>query len=467
MRNKASTASSPASREVMAVSELNRQAKRLLEGHFQQVWVQGEISNFARPQSGHWYFSLKDSKAQIRCAMFRNRNSMLRFKPVEGDELIARGRISLYEGRGDFQLIVDNLQPAGAGALQLQLEQLKEKLRQEGLFDNDRKQTLPKHPQHVAIVSSASGAALQDILTVFKRRAPQILLSVFPVSVQGAESAAQLTRAIATLNSQSGGLLKPIDAIIVARGGGSLEDLWSFNNEALARVIHQCAIPVISAVGHETDFTICDLVADVRAPTPTAAAELLSPDSSALVRALAQAAARLQRMMLKQLDNAAKDLTQTSRLLRHPGRRLEEHSQRCDDLHQRMLRAIANHLKTRRDTLGLNTATLLANSPRHSIELARERIRASRSRLLPAIQTTLNHNNANLAHYARMLHTVSPLATLQRGYGIVELEDGGNFSILRDAGQAAIGQQMRARVAHGHVLAAVTAVEKEKSDNQE
>lgn len=460
-------ANSSASRKVLAVSELNRDAKRLLEGHFQQVWVQGEISNFARPQSGHWYFSLKDSKAQIRCAMFRNRNSLLRFKPAEGDELIARGRISLYEGRGDFQLIVDNIQPAGAGALQRQLEQLTEKLRLEGLFNNDEKQALPEHPRHVAIVSSASGAALQDILTVFERRAPQVQLSVFPVSVQGAGSAEQLTRAVTALGTKSGNLRMPVDAIVVARGGGSLEDLWSFNNEALARAIHHCTIPVVSAVGHETDFTICDLVADVRAPTPTAAAELLSPDNSALVRALAQVALRLQRIMLLHLDSAHKDLTQTSRLLRHPGRRVEEHSQRCDDLQQRMLRAISNHLKTCQNFLGFSGGALLANSPRHSIELARGRLSANQSRLAPAIETKLNHNNANLAHYARMLHSVSPLATLQRGYGIVELDVRGRFSILRDAEHASIGQRLRARVARGHVLAEVTAVENEKSDNQE
>ncbi|MFK7733764.1 MAG: exodeoxyribonuclease VII large subunit [Pseudomonadales bacterium] len=462
------TAHSSTSREVLAVSELNRQAKRLLEGHFQQVWVQGEISNFARPQSGHWYFSLKDSKAQIRCAMFRNRNSLLRFKPTEGDELIARGRISLYEGRGDFQLIVDNIQPAGAGALQVQLEQLKEKLRLEGLFNNDNKRILPQHPRHVAIVSSASGAALQDILTVFKRRAPQVVLSVLPVSVQGAGSAEQLTKAITALSSKSNNFKTPIDAIVVARGGGSLEDLWSFNSEALARAIHQCDVPVVSAVGHETDFTICDLVADVRAPTPTAAAELLSPDSSALVRALADAAMRLQRMMLLHLDNAAKDLIQTSRLLRHPGRRLEEHSQRCDDLQQRMLRAIASRLKTSKDALAYNSAGLLANSPQHAIELARARIHSSQGRLAPAIKTSINHSNANLAHYARMLHTVSPLATLQRGYGIVELaQDDDGYSILRDAEQASPGQQLRARLAHGHVMAEVTAIETGNSDNQE
>ncbi len=465
MRNKTAPANGPVSRNVLAVSELNRQAKRLLEGHFQQVWVQGEISNLARPQSGHWYFSLKDSKAQIRCAMFRNRNSLLRFKPKEGDELIARGRISLYEGRGDFQLIVDNLQPAGAGALQQQLEQLKEKLRQEGLFDADSKQLLPEHPRHVAIVSSASGAALQDILTVFKRRSPQVLLSVFPVSVQGVGSAEQLTRAIRALSTNSARLNLPIDAVIVARGGGSMEDLWSFNSESLARAIYQCSLPVVSAVGHETDFTLCDLVADVRAPTPTAAAELLSPDNSTLVRGLIQVAQRLQRIMLLRLDSATKDLSQTRRLLRHPGRRLEEHSQRCDDLQQRLLRAMSAQLEGGRNLLGLNSATLLANSPQHAIELARERLSASQGRLAPAINSALNHRNANLAHYARMLHTVSPLATLQRGYAIVELETGGEYSILRDAKQAAPGQQVRARLAQGQVLAEITAIE--ASDDQE
>ena len=264
-----------ASENVLSVTELNRRARQLLEVHLSTVWVRGEISNLSMPSSGHWYFTLKDDKAQIRCAMFRGNNALLRFKPEHGMQVIARGRVSLYEGRGDYQLIAENLQVDGAGDLQIAFEQLKAKLEAECLFDEDFKQELPTLPKHVGVITSPTGAAIRDILSVFRRRFPAIKISIFPVPVQGVAAAPAIVRALQLANTQH-----DIDALILARGGGSLEDLWAFNEEIVARAVFASEIPVVSAVGHETDFTICDFVADVRAPTPSAAAELLSPDGA-------------------------------------------------------------------------------------------------------------------------------------------------------------------------------------------
>jgi exodeoxyribonuclease VII large subunit len=258
---------------ILSVTELNRRARQLLEVHLATVWVRGEISNLSMPSSGHWYFTLKDDKAQIRCAMFRGNNALLRFKPEHGMQVIARGRVSLYEGRGDYQLIAENLQVDGAGNLQIAFEQLKAKLEDERLFDDDFKQELPTLPKHVGVITSPTGAAIRDILSIFKRRFPAIQISIFPVPVQGADAAPAIIKALQLANKHTG-----FDALILARGGGSLEDLWAFNEEAVARAVFASEIPVVSAIGHETDFTICDFVADIRAATPSAAAELLSPD---------------------------------------------------------------------------------------------------------------------------------------------------------------------------------------------
>ncbi len=441
-------------RPVLAVSELNRQVKRLLEDNFTQVWVQGEISNMARPQSGHWYFSLKDDQAQIRCAMFRNRNRMLRFKPDSGDEVIVRGRVSLYEGRGDYQLIVENLQPAGAGALQQQLEQLKAQLLAEGLFAAEQKQALPPMPRHVAIISSPTGAALQDILSVFRRRSPQVLLSVLPVSVQGAAAEPDVVAALQSLNEQGHTLATPVDAVIIARGGGSLEDLWAFNGERLVRAVHACGLPVVSAVGHETDITLCDLAADARAPTPSAAAELLSPDSAALLNVLGSMQHKLVRLVRRYCTQAQRELDQTARLLRHPGRRLEDHNQRCDELAERLLRAM--HANQNRQGLLLQhaTAQLQRFQPQRELQAARQRLQASSARLPPAWQQVLSQKLAEFGHLSKMLHTVSPLATLQRGYAIVE-SDPAPRRIIRNASELQQGDTIRARLAEGSVLATV------------
>lgn len=439
-------------RKVLSVTQLNRDAKRLLEGQFGQVWVQGELSNLARPQSGHWYFSLKDSKAQIRCAMFRNRNSLLRFKPQEGQEVIARGRISLYEGRGDFQMIVDNLQPAGEGAMQAELERLRQKLAKEGLFDEHDKQALPEQAQHIAIVSSASGAALQDILTVFARRAPQILLSLYPVQVQGDAAPGQLRHAVDALSRAGDDMTPPLDAIILARGGGSLEDLWAFNDEALARAIAASPIPIVSAVGHETDFSISDWVADCRAPTPSAAAELLSPDTSSILSDIQHQRQRLIRAMAMLLQRSGKDLAQLRRLLRHPGQRLEEHHQRCDELSGRLLSSMQSRLKQAELTLQMQQSELRRNSPESRLEVAQLRVKQLQDRLLPAQQHQLKLASNQFNSHMRLLNTVSPLATLQRGYAIVETQSG---QIVRRSDDVSSGDRITARLGSGEVSAIV------------
>jgi exodeoxyribonuclease VII large subunit len=254
---------------ILSVTDLNRRARQLLEIQFSMVWVRGEISNLSTPSSGHSYFTLKDNKAQIRCAMFKGNNSLLRFKPEHGMQIIARGRVSLYEGRGDYQLIIENMSVDGAGNLQIAFEQLKQKLADERLFDEEFKQALPAFPQHIGVITSPTGAVIRDILSVLKRRFPAIRVSIFPVPVQGEYAAPAIVHALALANQQA-----DIDTLILARGGGSLEDLWAFNEEAVVRAVFASEIPVVSAVGHETDFTLCDFVADVRAPTPSVAAEL-------------------------------------------------------------------------------------------------------------------------------------------------------------------------------------------------
>ena len=441
------------SRQVFAVAELNRKARQLLETHFSTVWVQGEISNFARPQSGHWYFTLKDSSAQVRCAMFRNKNNRLRFQPKEGDEVIARGRISLYEGRGDYQLIVENLEPAGAGALQQQFEQLKKRLQQEGLFTSERKIDLPTYPEHIVVITSATGAALRDIISVFKRRAPHILLSVYPVVVQGQESAGQIVSAITHLNRQHGALSTPVDAIILARGGGSLEDLWSFNEEIVARAIDNSTLPIVSAVGHETDITISDMVADYRAPTPSAAAEVLSPDMAGIKNQLEQYKGRLINTAGMRLSRANQALAQTARLLRHPGQRLEEHNQRCDELADRLQRSTTLVLANKGLHFQHQADRLINQAPSAKIVLSAKMLDGLSQRLRPAMQQRLQQVTAAFLQQTRVLETVSPLATLDRGYSILKDEGG---AIIRDANRLQPGDLIEATLSNGKIQAAVT-----------
>ncbi len=434
----------------LTVSELNHQARHLLESSFMQVWVEGELSGFSRPSSGHWYFSLKDQKCQIRCAMFRGANQRIRTLPREGDQIRIRGKVTLYENRGDFQIIVEHLEPAGLGALQQAFEALKARLQGEGLFDPARKKPIPATPRHIGVVTSPTGAAIHDILTVLKRRCPAIPVTLYPTAVQGEAATADIVRAID--RAQQHGLA---DVLIIGRGGGSLEDLWCFNEEAVARAIAACPIPTVSAVGHEVDVTIADFVADLRAPTPSAAAEKISPDQQDWLRRLAEQQGRLgqsARRLLQRLDN---QLGHLSARLRDPRRELLEKAQRMDELELRLNKAIRDRLDQQKQKTDYLLQRMSAQSPRRTLKTVREQTQRLEERLTLATRHQLRQKDERLQHIAQTLHVVSPLATLGRGYAIVKDD---NDRIVRKAGDLETGSQITARLGHGSVSARVTEI---------
>jgi exodeoxyribonuclease VII large subunit len=415
-----------------------------------QVWVEGELSGFSRPSSGHWYFSLKDQKCQIRCAMFRGANQRIRTLPREGDQIRIRGKVTLYENRGDFQIIVEHLEPAGLGALQQAFEALKARLQGEGLFDPARKKPIPATPRHIGVVTSPTGAAIHDILTVLKRRCPAIPVTLYPTAVQGQPATADIVQAID--RAQQHGLA---DVLIIGRGGGSLEDLWCFNEEAVARAIAACPIPTVSAVGHEVDVTIADFVADLRAPTPSAAAEKISPDQQDWLRRLTEQQGRLgqsARRLLQRLDN---QLGHLSARLRDPRRELLEKAQRMDELELRLNKAIRDRLDQQKQKTDYLLQRMSAQSPRRTLKTVREQTQRLEERLTLATRHQLRQKDERLQHIAQTLHVVSPLATLGRGYAIVKDD---NDRIVRKAGDLETGSQITARLGHGSVSARVTEI---------
>ena len=458
MSNPFSDSKQPAA---LTVSQLNRQARSLLESHFDFVWVEGEVSNFAAPSSGHWYFSLKDGNAQVRCAMFRGRNQRLRFTPENGEHVRLRCRVSLYEGRGEFQLIVEHMEQAGAGALQAAFEKLKAKLLAEGLFDPQRKKPLPESVSHLGVVTSPTGAAIHDILTVLKRRCPAIEVSILPVAVQGEGAASEIARAIEQANRwQAEGKIS-LDALIVGRGGGSLEDLWAFNEEIVARAIADSELPIVSAVGHEVDFSIADMAADHRAPTPSAAAELLSPDQREQMERLKKLEADLVRLIRRKLADAQTRLDHLRARLKHPGAQLREQSQRLDELEQRLILAQKNLLARKRSELALLESRLQASSPLPRIQRMQTELQTLQQRMENAMQAKLQVAKSQLAHLAGMLDSLSPLATLARGYAIVTDDKG---SVVTDASTVEIGSQLEARLAKGRIGLTVDRIEPGEDD---
>ncbi|MCD4862793.1 exodeoxyribonuclease VII large subunit [Pseudomonas sp. PLB05] len=429
-------------REVLSVSQLNSRARVLLEDVFAQVWVEGEISNLAKPASGHLYFTLKDGQAQVRCALFRQHAGRVRQALRDGLAVKVRGKVSLFEGRGDYQLILDSVEPAGDGALRLAFEALKERLAAEGLFAAERKRALPAHPQRIGIVSSPTGAVIRDIVSVFKRRAPQVELTLIPTAVQGREATAQIVRALQLADRQG------FDALILARGGGSLEDLWCFNEEPVARALAACQTPVVSAVGHETDVSIADFVADVRAPTPSAAAELLAPHSADLRQRLDGLHRQLLLRMRERLARERLRLEACSRRLRHPGERLRQQAQRLDDLDLRLRRAYVIAQNRRRDRLAHLDTRLAGQHPGRQLALLRQRLEQLADRLPRVMQRQLKERQQRLAGTVQTLQIVSPLATLGRGYSILLDERG---QAVRVASQVQPGQKLHARLAEGEL----------------
>ncbi|MFZ6047791.1 exodeoxyribonuclease VII large subunit [Pseudomonas sp. CR3202] len=429
-------------REVLTVSQLNQRARHLLEDVFPQVWVEGEISNLARPASGHLYFTLKDAQAQVRCALFRQHAQRVRQALRDGLAVRVRGKVSLFEGRGDYQLIADAVEPAGDGALRLAFEALKEKLAAEGLFAAERKRPLPPHPRRIGIVSSPTGAVIRDIISVFRRRAPQVQLTLVPTAVQGREATAQIVRALALADAQG------FDALILARGGGSLEDLWCFNEEAVARTVAACRTPIVSAVGHETDVSISDFVADVRAPTPSAAAELLAPDTGDLQQRLDSLHRRLVLRLQDRLLRERLRLDGLFRRLRHPGERLRQQAQRLDDLDMRLRRAFERQQQVRHERLARLDTRLAAQHPGRTLALLRQKLDGLATRLPRAAHAALKDRRQRLDALAQTLHVVSPLATLGRGYSILLDERG---QAIRAASQTHPGQRLKARLGEGEL----------------
>ena len=435
---------------IFTVSRLNAEVRLLLENEMGIVWLVGEISNFSAPVSGHWYLTLKDSRAQVKCAMFRGNNRRVTFKPQNGNQVLVKARLSLYEPRGDYQLIIESMQPEGDGRLQQEFEKLKMNLAAEGLFAQSNKQPLPEHPKRVGVITSKTGAALYDILDVLKRRDPSLPVVVYPTMVQGEEAAIQIAQAIGRANERN-----ECDVLIVGRGGGSLEDLWCFNNEIVARTIAASQIPIISAVGHEIDVTIADFVADMRAPTPSAAAELVSRDNSHKEQAFSAKRARL----ISAIRHSLMKHAQTTHALKfrlekqHPSYQLQKQSQQLDDLDMRLRRGITQYLKQHQQRIERKHHQLQLHSPVKHLGEQKLHLQRSEQKLLDAMDKTLLTTRHQLAMAAEKLETVSPLATLKRGYSITHSASKQTVSSIEDVN---VGEVIKTQVEDGVIESQVT-----------
>lgn len=449
----------PGGREIYSISALNEAARATLENRLGHVWVEGEISNIARPASGHVYFSLKDSRAQIRCAMFRNRSRSLGFDPDNGLAVVASGRVSIYTARGDYQLIVESLEAAGDGLLRLRYEQLKQRLFEQGLFDEARKRELPSWPRAIGVVTSPSGAAVRDIITVLARRCPMIPVILYPAAVQGATAAADIEAAIGRANRRA-----ECDVLIVGRGGGSLEDLWPFNEERVALAIDASDIPVVSAVGHEVDVTIADFVADLRAATPSAAAELVSPDTVAARKQCHSLGQRLVNATRAALASRLREVGQLRARLLSPRRQLENSAQRVDELAQRLAHAVDMQQQLRRGRLHALTTRIAARSPVNTLTLMQSRLTHLHQRLAAAVNQRLAERRQALGSFEAVLKAMGPGATLERGYALVADSEG---RLVRSAADVAPGSEITTTLARGKLVSEVTTAVLPSAENDQ
>ncbi|CAA9889927.1 Exodeoxyribonuclease 7 large subunit [Candidatus Methylobacter favarea] len=443
-----------AQRLILTVTQLNREVSQLLNEHFLTVLVEGEISNLSTPSSGHIYFSLKDANAQIRCAMFRTYQRKLDFKPENGKQVVVKAQVSLYEPRGDFQLIVEHIEKAGDGALRKAFDALKRKLLEEGLFDIAIKQRLPALPKAIGIITSPSGAAIRDILTVLKRRFAAVPVIIYPVAVQGENAKNEIVRALATANEHN-----LCDVIILARGGGSLEDLWAFNEEIVARAIFASKIPIISGVGHETDVTITDFAADLRAATPSAAAEHATPDHQEWLAKFIYFEARLQQQLQRKLSQKQQLLGWLTKRLQqlHPGKKMARNAQRMDELELRLNQAIQIRLRHNLSKLETKMANLWQFNPAVLIKNHQQRQLYLSKCLINITQHKLDQLNQRLVNSSQTLHAVSPLATLKRGYAMaIHLP---SRQLVRSTEQLAPGDMVQTRIAHGQFTSQIQTIE--------
>ena len=441
---------SPANRKIYTVSRLNQEVQKLLESGFGTLWLQGELSNFSRPGSGHFYFTLKDSQSQIRCAMFKGRNRYLAFEPQNGDSVLVRGKLGLYAARGDYQLIAEHMEPAGAGQLQAQFEATKQQLNAQGWFDASNKKALPAMPACIGVVTSPTGAAIRDVLQVLSRRYRQSRVIIYPTLTQGAAAAPAICRALAKANDRA-----ETQVLLLVRGGGSLEDLWAFNEVSVAQAIRDSQIPVVAGIGHEVDVTISDLVSDLRAPTPSAAAELATPDVSTLQQRLSAASKQLNRTQRSRIRVLATSLEQqTARLqLQHPQRQLSERSQRVDELELRLRRGVQMQLQTSSARLAGSCNLLAMHSPNRQLQRYRSRVQSLDQQLKSRIATHQLSAKSKFEVLIRALNSVSPLAVLDRGYALIKKEN----QLIMNAGSVTPGDEVTARLANGEILAEVKA----------
>ena len=442
--------------EIISVSEINRRAKSILEENFPFVWIQGEVSNFFSAASGHWYFSLKDESSEIRCAMFANKSHRITFEPKDGDHLVLNGTLSIFEGRGQYQIIVEHIELAGEGALLKAFEELKKKLLTEGLFDDSLKKKLPSYPRSIAVVTSPDGAVIQDIINVLSRRSPFFNLTVVPTLVQGEKAAPLICEA---LNKASN--LENIDLIILARGGGSIEDLWAFNNEEVARAIVNCPIPLVSAVGHETDFTISDFVADIRAPTPSIAAEIISQPYSELKETLEGYQSYLLKSFESQFDSQRTRITNLIKRIRHPGDKLREIGQKVDYLETALIQEMHQKVSFKKNQLNLTQLSLQQNSPQNKVKEAKVYLQNASKDLLKAFKLKIERKRKLLGELVATIEAVSPLSVLARGYSIISIEPEGK--ILSSSNQVKIGQTISAVLNKGSIKAEVKSKDKDEN----
>ncbi len=440
---------------IYTVSALTREIRDRLETFFSLVWVSGEVSNLRQPLSGHFYFTLKDANAQLRAVLFKGSHQHLRFKPQEGSQFLCRGRLTVYEPRGEYQLVVDYLEPLGLGALAQAFEALKNRLRDEGLFAPELKKPLPFLPKKIALVTSPTGAAVRDFLRLLRQRFPQVEVLIYPVKVQGAEAAGEISNALDDLGTVPG-----VEVIVLARGGGSLEDLWPFNEEMVARAIHRCPVPVVSAVGHEVDFTIADFVADMRAPTPSAAVELVVPDWAELTRRLRQLGATLAGALARRRDMARQHLSLMARRLPDMRRSLVDLRFKLDDQAEVLLRRSRRTVAHQDQALRLATSRLLLLSPRRGLGAARQRLEAAARSLGQSLRRRQTEYRCHLEYSQTQLEQLNPLAILKRGYAVATLLP--QETVIREASLVSPGAAVRVRVARGRLDCEVTKVSSEQ-----
>lgn len=429
--------------KIYTVSELNRETGLLLNEHFLSILVEGEISNLSIPASGHCYFTLKDAQSQVRCAMFRSQQRRA-VKPENGKQVLVKAQVSLYEPRGDYQLIVEHLEEAGEGALRRAFDALTQKLSAEGLFAQEHKKALPVFPKTIGVITSPSGAAIRDILTVLRRRFAAVPVIIYPVAVQGDKAKYEICQALAAANR-----LKQCDVLILARGGGSLEDLWAFNEEVVARAIHDSEIPVISGIGHETDITIADFAADLRAATPSAAAEHATPDQQQWLDYLITTEARLNALLTKQLQLKTQKLDWLIGRIKqqHPQHKLQHYRQRLEDYQARLSISLQFKLRHEQQIIEAYNARLWQHSPVNEVKRQQQKLTFLKERLLSSVRSSLHSRSLTLGSLSQTLHAVSPLATLNRGYALATEEASGK--IVRSAGQLNIGDKVITRVTEG------------------